>query len=602
MQKKLHVRYVALFALAICTASSAMAAEYTFQGSGGDLATPANWGATTLGSDDIGTIGQGGTYTLSDNLAFSQLKITTAGKCTFDFTDKNLTLQLSYVDYPIAITEKINAELKGGVWDFSGKDFRGQKNSGVFWLRDGAKIMNAGHIYNCYNVKSWDVRLYEASKIECSNYTLTRNGSGTRLVVAEGSTIEASATFASDRNNSAGAVSANMIEVNGANSRISALDFVLGYTGSRNTLKISDGGAVCSTGKFTFGNSNGTVTSSTNTITIANGSFSAANELFTAENSCDNVFAATNSAVNIGTVNNIGTRSVFDFQNCAIGIGSLRPFARNGSLFRVGGSRTSLIVSGGAANPFVPDISANSDNHLVFDDGANVTLNIGNNRWMSTSSGSSISVANSAKLTIESTDGLYIGYNHAKGVPNCKDNTIEISSGGELDVKDNELRTYGTRNRVVVDNGTLRATSVRIGHSTGSNAASPDCSLVVKGSAPKVRLSSGLTFHNNAVLRFEIPASGYSEGISAIEALAFVPHTSTALEVDYAAYLAAGGGTVTLVSFTNEPAAGFEQWLADQNAAMNLPTGTKLRLVQDENGYKVTFKAMKYPGMVISFK
>ena len=75
MQKKLHVRYVALFALAICTASYAMAAEYTFQGAGGDLATPANWGAATLGSSDIGVIGQGGTYTLSDNLALSQLKI-----------------------------------------------------------------------------------------------------------------------------------------------------------------------------------------------------------------------------------------------------------------------------------------------------------------------------------------------------------------------------------------------------------------------------------------------------------------------------------------------------------------------------------------------
>ena len=117
-----------------------------------------------------------------------------------------------------------------------------------------------------------------------------------------------------------------------------------------------------------------------------------------------------------------------------------------------------------------------------------------------------------------------------------------------------------------------------------------------------VRPSSGISFNNNGILRFEIPASGYSEGFSPIETPTFVPDSSTTLEVDYAAYLAAGGGTVTLVSFTNEPAAGFEQWLADQNAAMNLPTGTKLRLVQDEKGYQVTFKAMKYPGMVISFK
>ena len=601
MQKKLHVRYVALFALAICTASSAMAAEYTFQGAGGDLATPANWGAATLGSSDIGVIGQGGTYTLSDNLALSQLKIATTSRCIFDFRDKNKTLKLSYADYPISITNKVDAHLNGGVWDFSGKDFRGQVDGCVFWFRNGAKITNAGHFYNCYNVKNWDVRLYEASKIECENYTLARSGQGVSLVVADGSSIEANATFASDRT-SAGVISYNQIKINGANSKISSKDFVVGYTSSRNTLNVSDGGIVHASGRLTLGVSSSTAISSTNTIRIADGTLTVEKEFFTGANSCDNVFTATNSVINVIAVSNLGTRTMFDFQNSTVNIGTFRPFLRNGGIFRVGGSRTAFRVSGDTTNPFVPDISANSDNHLVFDDGAIVTLNIGNNRWMSTSSGSSISVANSAKLTIESTDGLYIGYNTANGVPNCKDNTIEISSGGELEVKDNELRTYGTRNRVVVDNGTLRATSVRIGHSTGSNAASPDCSLVVKGSAPKVRLSSGLTFHNNAVLRFEIPASGYSEGNSAIEALAFVPHTSTALEVDYAAYLAAGGGTVTLVSFTNEPAAGFEQWLADQNAAMNLPTGTKLRLVQDGNGYKVTFKAMKYPGMVISFK
>ena len=208
MQKKLYVRYVALLALAICTASSAKAEEYTFQESGGDLSTPANWNATALGSDDIGVINQGGTYTLSDNLTLSQLKIATTSRCIFDFTDKNKTLKLSYANYPIGITAKADAHLKGGVWDFSGTEFRGLVNGCVFWLRNGAKITNAGHFYNCYGVKNWDVRLYEASKIECENYTLARNGQGVSLVVADGSAIKANATFASDRN-SAGVISYN---------------------------------------------------------------------------------------------------------------------------------------------------------------------------------------------------------------------------------------------------------------------------------------------------------------------------------------------------------------------------------------------------------
>ena len=582
---------------------SATAAKYTFKTAGGDLSDPAAWGASALDSSDIGVIDLGGTYTLSADLQLSQLQIATASKCIFDFTGNNRTIQLSAVNYPISVTgDKINTELKGGVWDFSNNDFRGTKDDGVFWLRDGAKITNAGHIYNSYNVKKWDIRLYEASKIQCSNYTLTRNGSEGRLIVAEGSTIDASATFASDRNNLAGALTYNSVKVTDTDSKISSHDFVIGYTGSRNTLEISNGGSANVTGRFTLGNSSGAVISSTNTVNIANGSLSVAEELFTAANSCDNVFNASDSVINVGAISNLGMRSVYDFQNCTVNIGNFRPFVRNGGRFRVAGSRTAFTVSDTVLNPFASDISANSDNLLAFDDGANVTLSIANGRWMSSSANCGLTIANGAKLTIQSRDGLYIGYDNKNGVPNCKDNSIAVSSGGELNV-DQEIRVYGTRNRIVVDNGTLRATTVRIGHSGNDNAASPNCSLIIKGSAPKVLLSGGLTFHNDAVLRFEIPASGYSDGISAIDVQAgFVPNNSTKLEVDYAAYLAAGGGTVTLVSFKTEPKAELAQWLAAQEAAMNLPTGTKLRLVQDENGYRITFKAMKYPGMVISIK
>ena len=249
------------------------------------------------------------------------------------------------------------------------------------------------------------------------------------------------------------------------------------------------------------------------------------------------------------------------------------------------------------ADVFKSDLAAaNNDNHLVIDDRANVAL-VGNYSWMATSSNSSVSVRNGAKLTVEGK--FQIGYNHSDGVPNCKDNTIEILSGGVLEVRGDELRTYGTRNRVVVDNGTLCAKTVRIGHSSDDTPKSPNCSLVIKGAAPKVCLSSGLTFHNEAVLRFEIPASGYSEGISAIEVPSFVPHVSTTLEVDYSALRDAGGGTVTLVSFDNEPTDGLRKWLAAQEAAMNLPAGTRLRLVQDDSGYKIKFKVRKYSGVAI---
>ena len=57
---------------------------------------------------------------------------------------------------------------------------------------------------------------------------MSRNGSGSRLVVVGGSKINASATFASDRNNAAGVKSYNKIEVKGADSKISSKYFVVG--------------------------------------------------------------------------------------------------------------------------------------------------------------------------------------------------------------------------------------------------------------------------------------------------------------------------------------------------------------------------------------
>ena len=126
---KPYTYHLVIFAFVICAGSSVSAAEYTFQNAGGDLSTLSNWGVSSLGSSDIGVINQGGTYTLSADLQLSQLKIDTTSKCTFDFTDGNHSLRLSTADYPISITqEKIDAILKGGVWDFSNNDFRGTKN------------------------------------------------------------------------------------------------------------------------------------------------------------------------------------------------------------------------------------------------------------------------------------------------------------------------------------------------------------------------------------------------------------------------------------------------------------------------------------------
>ena len=249
---------------------------------------------------------------------------------------------------------------------------------------------------------------------------------------------------------------------------------------------------------------------------------------------------------------------------------------------------------------------SNPGSRLEIDDGATCNVDVGGNtQWMRDSSNCTFIVSNGAKF-ITPAKGLSIG--HDESLPYCHDNAIEVRSGGLLEISGsggNGLRTHGMNNTVLVSNGTIRAsTYVIIGYSNAGPAAS-GCRLTLQGATPKIE-SSGFWLRNDSVLRFELPASGYAEGYVPIVANGFAFNPTARIDVDYADYLAAGGGELTLVSLTNAPAdnggVSFAQWIVNQNNALNLPKGCKLRLVNDAGGYKVVFRAKNPRGLGINFR
>lgn len=596
----------ALSALAVLNGG----ADCTYSTSGGNLADPTKWDPSMPGESDIGLIDKGGTYTLSSDIAFLQLKVSTTAQCDFDFTDGNHTMSLSQNNLPFYIydgTKSRNVHLKGGTWNFGGKKFYGMGSGSWLYLEDGVIVTNVDAFYGCYfAAKNSCLRMNDASAIYCNSFTLAGNGkdvTGAQLYVQGGSKIVDWGSFISDSSQTAGLKSHNMIIVSGTGSEITSGLVELGTKASCNSIEINNGGVLRSSGPFKLGNTS----SSTNIITMSGGALHTSGEFLVRPDSCDNVFAATNSTLSFGSITNQGLRTTFDFQDCTFTVGDFRPFVLGGGRFRFGGRNSILTVTGITDNPFwtIAKTIASADNRFVVDDNAALQLSLGGtSRWMVNVSNSMVTVSNGAKLSTATGDSLFIGDERAS-LANCRNNAIVICSGGELTVG-NSFRVYGTNNMVHVSDGTVAANNMIIGGMSQSNQPSHDCRVNISGIAPAIELEGAFWLHCDSVLRFELPALGYVDGFIPIRAGYFLFNPAARIEIDYSAYLGNGGGVVTLVSFTGTPSdqggVSFAQWIENQNTLMNLPKGCKLRVEDDANGYRVVFRARNPSGFVISLK
>ena len=591
------------------------AAEYTFQSAGGDLSVPANWGASSLSASDVGVVNQGGTYTLSDDLTLSQIKVSTTDQCLFNFADGNHTVFVGSAQYPAnqhplsVYANNRYVRLNGGTWNFGGTEFRGFGQNSQLYFQGGVIVTNVTRYYQTYYTASYgNLYMRQNAKLYCGSFTLAGKETIRNTLTMQSGAIISTGAFYTDQNSSQnGLKSDNRISISGEGTEISSGAVIMGYITSAHKLSIDDGGAWRANGTFMFGN--GDRNSSSNAISISGGTFTVSDDFYTRPNSLDNIFAATNATVSLGSISNMGTRTSYDLRNCNFTVGGFYPFMRGGSRVRFSGADSVLTLSDFVwkKGPFWTNrAGANPGSRLEIDDNATCNVGLGGNtQWMRDSSNCTFIVSNGAKF-LTSSPGLSIG--NDESLPYCHDNAIEVRSGGLLEISGsggNGLRIHGTNNTVLVSNGTVRASSVMIGYSN-SGPAAHGCGLTLQGDTPKVDMTGAFWLRNDSVLRFELPASGYAADHVPIVARGIAFNPTARIEVEgYAAYLASGGGELTLISFTNDPGVNnnvtFAQWIANQNDALDLPKRCKLMLVHDANGYKVVFRARNPSGLVVSF-
>ena len=101
--------------------------------------------------------------------------------------------------------------------------------------------------------------------------------------------------------------------------------------------------------------------------------------------------------------------------------------------------------------------------------------------------------------------------------------------------------------------------------------------------------------------RFELPPSGYAADFSPVTASTLDFSDTASIEVDYEDFLAAGGGDVTLMTFSenvsetisDSSTITFREWIAHQDEAMQLPPRCRLHLKLKDGKTMVVFSA--YP-------
>ena len=155
------------------------------------------------------------------------------------------------------------------------------------------------------------------------------------------------------------------------------------------------------------------------------------------------------------------------------------------------------------------------------------------------------------------------------------DARLEITDGGMVDVE--RFFVYGARNRIVVSNGTLKASSTA-GYGIWMRGKE-GTALIVRGTTPSVHLNEYKSSGGSAI-RFEVPAEGYADGYVPVTARVLNPGSTATekFEIECSAWAANPDATPKLVLMrcTTDISAANAAWIFAQNP--NLPENVKLKV------------------------
>lgn len=636
----MNSKIIAVTAFVIALPVLGAVTHVQFPGAQGDIASASDWGgALPSTTDDV--VFTNGTYRLSADATFGSLSVhnSRGAYVTFDFTEGNRTLKLTTIQkdssdlqnslfhYPYQVNDAVTT-LKGGVWDFSGKELRfvdlgnNTHTSYEIDIMDGCLLTNiapSGTSTFCNRLNGMKVRLSGASRFFTGQTKVVNGTAGNVLIdIAGGSLLNFGGAYYSEYTESGIYSPAySVLDCHGA---LSSVKFggacYLGHHGHGNVVCVRDGANLAAGTVYV----NYTSYATNNWLYVQNQSTATVNKV---------VFRHTNSGVQVSnavmTVGNDlywqkdgssfakGNRlEVLDGANLWVkgGLYSSQPdnhilvrdatLQIDGTTSCIGGYSESLNNSFTLSGP-AAKITQQSSLNLMGPSGTNNLLQIEKGAtYRSPSSfvavqgrGSTCRITGTGTLLNgRSTTGgarlLYVVNEPASGVVSPSTNCVlEVLDGATVEA--DRMMVHGVNTSVIVSNATINACSEEGGGTSGyalwiGRGKDAGCNLVLRGTTPTIRspkLGTGeraMVVQGNSVIRYEIPAEGYAAGFAPIEVDALnMASTAATLEIscdDWAAETGFGKTELVLFRLTgadfNSDA---KAWFAAQE--LNLPANVK---------------------------
>lgn len=620
--------------LSVSTTLMSFAADATFPSAGGDIASDGadGWNGTKPAATEIATFDKAGTYVASEDVAFKSVVIGATG-VLFDNSSYDPVRKVNLKGENWSLYSNgsdRSVELRGGLWDFGGKGLAvgpsgwadGRMND-IVLLSGGACVTNVGNIRGSYGNSGTNIvlRLTEGSSLYCKGSIQMSydNGKDRRIEVLSGSRlIDASNDLRTDVSND-GSCSTNTVLVSGQGSYLKVPTLYCGMHHRGILVRATDHGMIELTGSLHIGwgsgSSNcrtvvdnyGTIKSGstlyfdgdgsqqacgTNSLEVlSGGTYETTGTIYmgsyAAGKSCKGdtivVSNGTLKAIRITPGQNAGSD---DHVVRFIGPDTVIDFSNSGVPYYLFGKGCGCLIEMDQASWTY----GNNTMCFGYTDGQNANLNGSNNVFR---------LKNGAKLAVTRANfnDFYIGTSD----PRTIGNRMEILSGSDVSVGPFSIGSQA--NGLVVSNGTLNCKSFEIGRLFGSNTPA-DNRVVLQGTAPSIVSSNAFSAVRSSTVRIEVPVGGLTGEKAPIAAKSFTMDSTSILEVDAAACVAAlrEAGMTANVRYTlveSETAISIpDEVLAAANA--KLPEGCKLVFADD--GKKLVLRVSAQLGLMILFK
>ena len=480
-------------------------------------------------------------FTLSRDADFSTLDFCcNSGDAFFDFA-KNGNHTIKVKTFRAANANAKWVILKGGTWDLgtgSGHDFRFWYNDiavdGRTMVLDSCVVTNVDYLYGIRAANSKIVlqnssTLYAKtiSYLNSPGAVATSGRTHNRVEIKGGSRLLwGNTTFTFDANGSTDALADMTMEVTGASivrgNGSGASSFTLGATSSGNTVHVGEGSLLYVPRFLTIGNAanakynvlkvdGGSALTNGNNVVIGNVAGAERNRLELVDSELyggeyNGIYVGYDGSFNELVVSNSAIKRCYF---CCAGwnaSASNNTVRFIGSSASVGGTRYEMQLFGrGPNNRYILDgCSIGSETKKCYFAFTNDNVRAGG--------------ANAIGNMFMLVNGATFSESSMITHPGCASNTIFVGANSSIRTA-GDLNIRGNGNKVVVSNGTLYVSqsgnSMRFGKSASDDTEKGNM-LVLQGDSPKVaRIDPDnnypAQFYNGSVLKFEIPANGYSD-------------------------------------------------------------------------------------------